>query len=57
MTLNTHFFYSNFFICLYRRGWDCYLAPETAPGASRIPDTWVLPPEPSNPAWARFLES
>ncbi|CAI9731209.1 Hypothetical predicted protein [Octopus vulgaris] len=40
-----------------RRDWDCYLAPETAPGASRIPDTWVLPPEPSNPAWARFLES
>ncbi|CAE1271897.1 Programmed cell death protein 7 [Acanthosepion pharaonis] len=40
-----------------RRDWDSYLVPENTPGASRIPNSWVMPPEPSDAIWAKFLET
>ncbi|KAL9986379.1 hypothetical protein ACROYT_G000518 [Oculina patagonica] len=35
-----------------RRQWDAFLAPETFPGASRIPEGYVTPAEPSSSLWA-----
>lgn len=40
-----------------RRDWDSYLVPENTPGASRIPNSWVMPPEPSDATWAKFLKT
>ena len=38
-----------------RHEWDKYLVLEGTPGGSRIPDTWVIPPEPSSDVWASAL--
>ncbi|WAR00127.1 PDCD7-like protein [Mya arenaria] len=40
-----------------RSDWDMYLATPGTPGASCIPDHWVLPPEPSSQAWTRTLDN
>jgi len=38
-----------------RRQWDAFLVPETFPGASRIPDGYVTPAEPSSSLWVTAL--
>jgi len=38
-----------------RRQWDAFLVPEAFPGASRIPDGYVTPAEPSSSLWATAL--
>lgn len=38
----------------YRKDWDLYLVPPSA-GGSRIPEGWVVPPEPSSSVWASAL--
>ena len=38
-----------------RRQWDAFLAPDTFPGASRIPDGFVTPAEPSSDLWATAI--
>lgn len=40
-----------------RREWDNFLVPEDTPGASRLPNCWVMPPQPSDNLWAKFLLS
>ncbi|CAG8561519.1 7559_t:CDS:2 [Paraglomus brasilianum] len=39
-----------------RRQWDAYLVPPSAPGASRIPPTFVMPAPPANYIWASCLQ-
>ncbi|KAK3097934.1 hypothetical protein FSP39_014664 [Pinctada imbricata] len=39
-----------------RRDWDSFIVPPSVPGGSRLPDGWVLPPEPSSPIWASALK-
>lgn len=38
-----------------RRQWDAFLVPDTFPGASRIPDGFVTPAEPSSVLWATAI--
>ena len=38
-----------------RRQWDAFLVPDTFPGASRIPDGFVTPVEPSSDLWATAI--
>ena len=38
-----------------RRQWDAFLVPDTFPGASRIPDGFVSPVEPSSDLWATAI--
>ncbi|XP_074625170.1 uncharacterized protein LOC141883551 [Acropora palmata] len=38
-----------------RRQWDAFLVPSTFPGASRIPDGFVSPAEPSSELWKTAL--
>ena len=38
-----------------RRQWDAFLVPDTFPGASRIPDGFVTPAEPSSDLWATAI--
>lgn len=38
-----------------RRQWDALLVPSTFPGASRIPDGFVSPAEPSSELWKTAL--
>ncbi|XP_052279495.1 programmed cell death protein 7-like isoform X6 [Dreissena polymorpha] len=38
-----------------RMGWDMHLTLPDTPGASCIPDHWVVPEDPSSHAWASYL--
>ena len=39
----------------FRRLWDVYIVPETMPGASAVPDGWVIPEPGKNSIWNKYL--
>ncbi|KAL5005460.1 hypothetical protein ScPMuIL_018916 [Solemya velum] len=39
-----------------RKSWDSFIVPRGTPGASRIPDGWVIPGEATSEIWASALK-
>ena len=43
------------YLFIHRSLWDSYMCGPLTPGASRIPDEFPKPEQPSSKAWERFL--